>query len=219
MMERIICLAIGYVFGLFQTSYIIGKMHHTDIRQHGSGNAGTTNAFRTFGKKAGALTLLGDCLKCVFAIAAVRLIFRGSCGDILPLLSMYAAAGCVLGHNFPFYMNFKGGKGIAASVGMILAFDWRIFLICAVIFFGLFFSMHYVSLCSVSSYISALIILIIFGEMGFYGMERAYTLEMYLVMGALTLLALYRHRTNIQRLMNGTENKIYLGGKAGKKKD
>ena len=97
MMERIICLAIGYVFGLFQTSYIIGKMHHTDIRQHGSGNAGTTNAFRTFGKKAGALTLLGDCLKCVFAIAAVRLIFRGSCGDILPLLSYYYK--CVL-HNF-----------------------------------------------------------------------------------------------------------------------
>lgn len=63
-MERIICLVIGYVCGLFQTGYIIGKVHKTDIRDHGSGNAGTTNAFRTFGKKAGAITLLGDCLKC-----------------------------------------------------------------------------------------------------------------------------------------------------------
>ena len=65
MLERLICILIGYVFGLFQTSYIIGKIHKTDIREHGSGNAGTTNALRTFGKKAGALTLLGDCLKCV----------------------------------------------------------------------------------------------------------------------------------------------------------
>ena len=63
-MERLICLAIGYVCGLFQTSYIIGRLHKTDIREHGSGNAGTTNALRTFGKKAGILTLLGDCLKC-----------------------------------------------------------------------------------------------------------------------------------------------------------
>ena len=76
MLERLICILIGYVFGLFQTSYIIGKIHKTDIREHGSGNAGTTNALRTFGKKAGAMTLLGDCLKCVFAIVAVRLIFK-----------------------------------------------------------------------------------------------------------------------------------------------
>ena len=70
MTERLICLLVGYVFGLFQTSYIIGKMHKTDIREHGSGNAGTTNALRTFGKKAGAMTLLGDCLKCVLACHA-----------------------------------------------------------------------------------------------------------------------------------------------------
>ena len=74
-MERLICLAIGYVCGLFQTSYIIGKMHQTDIREHGSGNAGTTNALRTFGKKAGALTLLGDCLKCVVAILIVKALY------------------------------------------------------------------------------------------------------------------------------------------------
>ena len=87
-MERIICLAIGYLFGMFQTSYIIGKIHHMDIRQYGSGNAGTTNALRTFGKKAGILTLLGDCLKCVAAIVLVRVFLGKTYGDILPLLSL-----------------------------------------------------------------------------------------------------------------------------------
>ncbi len=210
-MERLICLAIGYVCGLFQTSYIIGKMHHTDIREHGSGNAGTTNALRTFGKKAGALTLLGDLLKCVAAVAIARLLFRESAGEILPLLSLYAAAGCVLGHNFPFYLGFRGGKGVAASVGMIMAFDMRIFWICFVVFFVLFFTTHYVSLCSISAYIAAFVLMIVFGEMGFYGMAKTPTLELYVVMGLLTALALFRHRANISRLFRGTESKIYLG--------
>lgn len=217
-MERLICLAIGYICGLFQTSYIIGRMHSTDIREHGSGNAGTTNALRTFGKKAGAMTLLGDCLKCVIAIVITKAVYKNPSGDILPLLSLYAAAGCILGHNFPFYLKFKGGKGVAASVGFILAFDWRIFLICAVVFFGLFFSTHYVSLCSISAYLGALICMVVFGELGYYGMDRPHTLELYGVMAVLTLLALYRHRANITRLINGTESKIFLGD-AGKKKN
>ena len=116
------------------------KVYKTDIREHGSGNAGTTNAFRTFGKKAGALTLLGDCLKCVLAIVIVRIIYGGSMSSILPLLTLYAALGCILGHNFPISMEFRGGKGIAASVGMIIAFDWRIFLVCAVIFLHCFYN-------------------------------------------------------------------------------
>ena len=136
-MERIACLFIGYLFGMFQTSYLIGKYHHMDIRQYGSGNAGTTNALRTLGKKAGAMTLIGDMLKCVIAILVVDAVFKNQYGDILPLLGMYTAAGCVLGHNFPIYLKFRGGKGIAASAGMLLALDWRVFLICAVIFIGL----------------------------------------------------------------------------------
>ena len=79
------------------------------------------------------MTLLGDCLKCVAAIFLVKLFLGKTYGDILPLLTVYAAAGCILGHNFPFYLNFRGGKGIAASVGFILAFDWRIFLILSLI--------------------------------------------------------------------------------------
>ena len=210
-MERIVCLLIGYVCGLFQTSYIIGRLHKTDIREHGSGNAGTTNALRTFGKKAGALTLLGDLLKCVAAIVLVRLIFGGTYGDILPLLAVYAAAGCILGHNFPIYLGFRGGKGVAASVGFVLAFDWRIFVICAVVFFGLFFLTHYVSLCSLSAYLTALVAMIVLGQMGAYPMDGAHITEMYLVMAALTALAFFRHRANIGRLIKGTESKIYLG--------
>lgn len=212
-MERIICLAVGYVCGLFQTSYIIGKMHKTDIREHGSGNAGTTNALRTFGRKAGALTLLGDLLKCVITVLLARLIFGRTESDILPLLSVYAAAGCILGHNFPAYLNFRGGKGVAASVGFVLAFDWRIFVIGAVVFFALFFLTHYVSLCSLSAYVTALAVMLVLGEMGAYGMDRPRTLEMYGVMAALTVLAFYKHRENIVRLVHGNENRIYLGKK------
>ena len=210
-MERLICIAIGYVCGLFQTAYILGKVYHTDIRKQGSGNLGSTNVMRTLGKKAGALNLLCDCLKCIIAIAVVRMIFRADYADILPLLSLYAAAGCILGHNFPFYLNFKGGKGVAASVGLVIAFDWRIFVICAIVFFGLFFLTHYVSLCSLSCYMVALIALIVRGEHGAYGMDRSHTLEMYGVMVFLTCLAFWRHRANIVRLAHGEENKVLVG--------
>ena len=108
MMIRLICVAIGYVFGLFQTSYIYGRMHGIDIRTQGSGNAGTTNALRVLGKKAGAITFLGDALKCVAAVLLVQVLFGVSHGDIRPLLAIYAGAGVVLGHNFPFYLGFKG---------------------------------------------------------------------------------------------------------------
>ena len=205
-MERIICLVIGYVCGLFQTGYIIGKVHKTDIREHGSGNAGTTNAFRTFGKKAGVLTLLGDCLKCVLAIVIVRMVYGNSMNTILPLLTLYAALGCILGHNFPISMEFRGGKGIAASVGMIIAFDWRIFI-------ALFFTTHYVSLCSLSAYAVAFILVFVFGHMGKYGMDQPHTMELYIVMAVLTAMAFYRHRANIGRLLHGTENKVFLSSK------
>ena len=104
-MERLICLAVGYVCGLFQTGYLVGKMNHIDIRKEGSGNSGTTNALRVLGWKAGIFTFLGDVLKCVAAYFIVRFMYRGS--DCLPLLVMYAGAGVTLGHNFPFYMNFS----------------------------------------------------------------------------------------------------------------
>ena len=207
-MIRIVCLAIGYVFGLFQTSYFLGKAHHMDIREHGSGNAGTTNALRTMGKKAAAITLLCDCLKCVLAVCVIRVLFKESHGGEMSLLVLYGAAGCILGHNFPVTMGFKGGKGIAASVGMILAFDWKLVLIAAVVFFTFFFLSHYVSLCSLASYLVVFVGTVIFGRMGYYGLDLNGRLELYALMGALMLLAIWRHRENIRRLLAGTENKI-----------
>ena len=111
------------------------RCNHIDIRKQGSGNAGSTNALRTMGWKAGAVTFLGDCFKCVFAVVVVHLLFAKNYGDILPLLSMYAGMGAVLGHNYPFYMHFKGGKGIAATAGLLVSTTnvWMV-LICLVVF-------------------------------------------------------------------------------------
>ena len=214
-MIRAVCLLIGYVFGLFQTSYFLGKAHHIDIREYGSGNAGTTNALRTMGKKAGAVTLLCDCLKCVLAVWVIRLMFGKSYSDIMPVLVLYTAAGCILGHNFPVTMGFMGGKGIAASVGMLLAFDWRLFLAASVVFFALFFLFHYVSLCSIASYLTTFLLTIIFGRMGYYNLEFRERMELYIIMGILTLLAFWRHRANIRRLFQGTESKITFSKKEG----
>ena len=191
-MERLICLAVGYVCGLFQTGYLVGKMNHIDIRKEGSGNSGTTNALRVLGWKAGIFTFLGDVLKCVAAYFIVRFMYRGS--DCLPLLVMYAGAGVTLGHNFPFYMNFKGGKGIAVMAGLVFINSvWHmpqsLFLILVT---ALFF----------------LIEMILFGQWGWFDMEAGYCYELYGIAVLLTALAWYRHRENIKRLVKGTENKF-----------
>lgn len=199
--------------GFFRQAILLEKSTRQISEIMAAGMQGTTNAFRTFGKKAGAITLLGDCLKCVLAIVIVRMVYGNSMNGILPLLTLYAALGCILGHNFPISMEFRGGKGIAASVGMIIAFDWRIFIVCAVVFFALFFTTHYVSLCSLSAYAVAFILVLVFGHMGKYGMDQAHTVELYIVMAVLTAMAFYRHRANIVRLFHGTENKVFLSSK------
>lgn len=209
-MERVVCLLIGYVCGLFQTSYLIGRKNHIDIRKYGSGNAGTTNAMRVMGKKAGALTLLGDCLKCVIAMVVISVLFGDSHADMQMLLRMYAGAGCILGHNFPFYLHFKGGKGIAASVGLLIGLDWKLLLCAAIVFFAVFAMTHYVSLCSISAYIIAWMAMVIFGKMGYYSLGGDHLTEMYILMAALTVLAIWRHKDNIVRLLHGEENQLYF---------
>ena len=124
-MERVISLLIGYVFGLLQSGYLYGKfVKNTDIRQHGSGNAGSTNILRVFGVKSALIVFLGDFFKAVVAMFIARKLFGGTGnGD---LYAMYAGLGVTLGHDFPFYMNFKGGKGIASMAGILTAMDLRI---------------------------------------------------------------------------------------------
>ena len=209
-MERIICLVIGYVFGLFQTAYIYGKLHGIDIRNYGSGNAGTTNTMRVLGTKAGILVLFGDIAKCILAVVVSNLLFGKTHPDMIYLLKIYAAAGAVLGHNFPFYLHFKGGKGIAATAGMILSFHPYFIPVAVVLFFGVFFTTHYVSLGSLLFYIGFFIEMIILGQKGVFHMTQPLLNELYIVTAVLTAMAYYKHRENIKRLLNGTERKTYL---------
>lgn len=210
-MVRVICLIIGYVFGLFQTAYFYGKAHGIDIREHGSGNAGTTNTLRVLGTKAGLIVFAGDCLKCMAAVWLVRLIFGNTYHSIIYLLCLYTGAGAILGHNYPFYLKFKGGKGIAATAGMVLSFHPWFILTGVLLFFVPFFTLHYVSLGSLLVYAGLLIQLVIFGQMGFFSeMTQGQLIEMYIVFGCLLVMAYWKHRENIKRLLHGNERKTYL---------
>lgn len=213
-MERLLCVVIGYLFGLIQTGYIYGKLQKIDIRKHGSGNAGTTNVLRTLGWKAGVITFIGDCLKCIIAILLVRFLFKDS--SQVDLWSIYAGLGAVLGHNFPFYLKFKGGKGIAATVGLILAFHPVLFAIVAVVFLIIFLITRYVSLGSIIIMLVFVAEVIVYGQMGGFGLEGWLLYELYGVTTFLAIMAIFQHRANIKRLLSGTENKIDFS-KIGKK--
>lgn len=212
-MVRIICVLIGYIFGLFQTSYIYGRIHGIDIRKHGSGNAGTTNTLRVMGKQAGAIVLFCDIMKTGLAMILVRTLFKDSYGDILPLLALYAGVGAILGHNFPFYLHFKGGKGIACTAGLIIFFHPYMILPEIITFFGTFFLTHYVSLGSLLVQIVLIAEMIIFGQTGLFGMSQSALNEMYIVTVLLAALAFWEHRANIGRLLHKTERKTYLSKK------
>ncbi len=210
-MERLLCLGMGYVFGLFQTAYFYGKAKGIDIRQHGSGNSGTTNALRVLGPKAGIIVLLGDCLKCVIPVALTRVLFGESRGEIIWLLCIYAATGAILAHDFPFYMGFKGGKGFAATAGLIFSFHPYFIIVGAIVFFGIFFTTHYVSVGSLMTYVCFLAQMIVLGQNGFFtGMSQAHLIEMYCLTGFLAIMSAIQHRQNIKRLFQGTERKTYL---------
>lgn len=218
-MERIICLVIGYVFGLFQTAYIYGKLHGIDIRNYGSGNAGTTNTLRVLGTKAGLIVLFVDILKCILAIVVTGLLFGKNHLETIYLLKLYAAMGAILGHNFPFYLHFKGGKGIAATAGLILSFHPCFVPMGVILFFGAFFLTHYVSLGSLLVYAGFIIEMVALGQMGIFGMSQAHLNEMYIIAAFLTIMAYYKHRENIGRLLKGKERKTYLTHKSDEAKE
>ena len=187
---RILCLALGYLFGCFQTAYILGRMKGIDIREYGSGNAGTTNAIRVLGTKAGLLVFVGDMLKSLIALLLVGALFGKSHPEAVYLLKSWAFLGVVLGHDFPFYMNFKGGKGVAVMAGFAFGYHWSFSLM---VYGGTFIQM------------------IIEGQMGVFGpASQATLIEMYIIQFFLTFMAYYRHRANIGRLLSGNERKTYL---------
>ena len=209
MFPRIASLAVGYLFGIFQTAYFYGKMNGIDIREHGSGNAGTTNALRILGKKAGIIVFAGDFLKCFLAVNLVRIIFRNTASEIIPLIALYGATGCILGHNFPVQLNFRGGKGIACTAGLLASLDVRIGVIALITFLVIVAITRYVSLGSIIIVSELAIFLIVFGQLGLYGMSQPALIEMYILGIFLAAMAIWRHRANIVRLLNGTENKVF----------
>lgn len=205
-MGRILCLMLGYAFGLFQTGYIYGELHHIDIRQYGSGNSGATNTLRVLGKKAGLIVFLGDFLKTVIACGIARYVFRND--PSTDMFVLYAGFGVVLGHNFPFYLHFKGGKGIASMAGILVSMDWRVTIVCAALFLGAVIITRYVSLGSILVVIGFFLQMVYYERMGDYRVAPDETLEFYGIAAALMLMAIWRHRANIKRLLSGTENKI-----------
>lgn len=210
-MSRLVCLLIGYCFGLFQTAYFYGKLKGIDIRTMGSGNAGTTNTLRVLGTKAGFIVLAGDILKTVLAIALVRVWVVPHGKEWEYLLVMYTAAGSILGHNYPFYMQFKGGKGIAATAGLLFSFHPVLAVTGVAVFLLVFNLTHYVSLGSLTVYAVFLVQLIYMGQNGVFGsVEQVVLTEMYILTFLLLLMAYWKHRENIVRLWKKEERKTYL---------
>ncbi len=124
------------------------------------------------------------------------------------LYLLYTGFGVILGHNYPFFMGFKGGKGIAASAGLLFSTDWRVMLVCLVVFVVTVAVTRYVSLGSILVMILFFIGMVFFGHRGDYGIASRYLMEFYGMAAVISIMGIWRHRTNIKRLINGTENKL-----------
>ena len=217
MMLRLAALAIGYLFGTFQTGYIYGKLKGVDIRNYGSGNTGATNSLRTFGWKGGAITFIGDCLKAILAIVVVKMFFGEAFEGNERILELYAGMGAVLGHNFPFYLKFKGGKGIACTLAVAFAVCPGTVPVCLTVFFLCLALSRYVSLGSILMVLLFMIQVFVFNFYGVLGMAGSEVIEFNILAFIFCAMAIIRHRANIVRLINGTENKI--GQKSEKKEE
>ena len=185
----------------------MGKINKIDIREHGSGNAGTTNTMRVLGKQAGIIVYLGDCIKCIVAIIIAMFVFKSEPHDP-KLIKLIAGFGVVLGHNYPIWLKFKGGKGIAVTSAVILAVcipdDYRMPLMTLCLFVIIVMITKYVSLGSL------MVVLIFFAYVAF-ALKSEFpddTRPMIIFAGLFAASAFISHRKNIKRLFNGTENKI-----------
>ena len=208
----VIMLVLGYLFGSINAAVIISKIfYRSDIRTHGSGNAGTTNMLRTFGKKAAAATFAVDLLKGVAAVLIA--VVTAKIADIdTSFGAVPAAIGAILGHNWPVYFGFKGGKGVLTSFAVLLV----IMPIPALISLGVFIVVVLISkYVSLGSILGALVLpFTVFFLGDHFGIESGFTLNFILAVFVAVLL-IARHHANIGRLLKGTESKLF----SGKKKD
>ena len=213
MLARLISILIGYACGHFITGFFYGKTQHVDLREVGSGNVGTTNTYRNLGPKAGILTLLGDVFKVVLSVLIVWLIYHNSAGVNVKVLEYYAALGTILGHNFPIFMKFHGGKGIACTGGLMIAVCPICVPVCLTIFIVTVLTTKYVSLSSILVCISVFVQILIFGQNGMLGLTGADLIEVYILAGVVMVLGIARHHANIGRLIHGTESKFSFKAK------
>ena len=219
---RIACLVVGYLFGLIETGVIYSKLVGIDIREHGSGNTGTTNALRVLGFKAGLVTFLGDFCKSFIPCLVTRFIFSDTYPDSYYLLVVYVGFGAVLGHIFPVYLKFKGGKGIATIGGFAASVIHPIFIVVLlVVFVGTIFISKYMSVGSIvlmigiaSCYIGQAFLGLTCFDLKVASSKNAF-IESSIIVCLLAILAIFKHKQNIIRLLNHTENKFHMKKQEG----
>ncbi len=192
-MNYIISIVIGYLLGSISIGVLLGRSQFkSDIRNKGSGSSGATNVARVFGLNAGLTTLLGDALKTLAALLIGSLL-AGEGGVAL------AAVGCLIGHCWPVYFGFKGGKGVSVGAAISLWIDWRLFLILIATFITVYLLCKIVSVCSIVAAIMFPVASALLGGFSLYYMLLAVFVFM---------LITFMHRSNIKRLINGTEGKF-----------
>ena len=203
MFTYILITVLAYLLGSIMFSVIISKkMAGFDVREKGSGNAGSTNVLRTVGKKAAALTLLCDCLKGVIAILLAVIAGKIAKNTDQALLVQLAGLAVAIGHTFPIFFGFKGGKGVATSLGILLTINWQIGLICLVFALVLMALTKFVSLGSVSAAVLFPVLTIFINSN--YIVQGNYFIFA-IILGAFVI---FNHRANVKRLLEGNENKL-----------
>lgn len=209
MVVYIIMAIIAYCIGSVNFSVIFSKKFAGfDVREKGSGNAGSTNMLRSVGKKAAAITLICDILKGVVAIAISIIIGNMISETNKELLLQIAGIAVVIGHTFPVFFQFKGGKGVATSLGILLMSNWQIGLICLVFAIVLMMLTRMVSLGSCAAAV-LFPVLTLFINSNYTVLTEGKSGSVYFIYSLiLAVIVLYNHRSNIKRLLDGTENKI-----------
>ncbi len=201
-------IVIGYLLGSIPTGFLVARARGVDIRTVGSGNIGATNVFRYLGKPAGVFVLFVDALKGFVAVFVVaRLAYAWFLPDrgetTFDAIRVCAGVAAVLGHNFTCWLHFKGGKGIATSAGVLIALVPASLLIILSVWIVVFALSRYVSLASICASFT----------LPFAAWFTRETVAMIAITGAMAALAIYKHRANIKRLLNGTESRIALKSK------
>ena len=201
-MPYIVTAMIAYLIGSVNFSVLISKkMAGFDVRDKGSGNGGTTNILRTVGKKAAILTLVADILKGVVAVL-IAVGIEKIVHTETAIFVQIAAVAVVVGHTFPVFFGFRGGKGVATSLGILLLLNWEIGLICFIFAISLMAVTRMVSLGSISA-------AVLFPVLTIFIHEHYLVDGNYLIFGIImAAFIIFNHRTNVKRILNGTENKL-----------